>query len=150
MAESEIDREGEAPVIPLLLAAVLSGPIPCEVVRVVDGDTVEARCHTWIGTDTTTFVRVRGIDTPEKAPRAKCPAEAALAAKASKFTVDALPSGTPVVLSAIDNDKFGGRVDAVVTYNTPLIPGRNLADDLIAAGLARPYHGEAKKSWCGP
>ena len=132
----------------ILLAAMLSGPVQCDVLRVVDGDTVEARCHVWIGNDVTTMVRVRGIDTPEKAPRAKCPAEAALAIRASKLTHDALPPGTRIVLSAIDNDKFGGRVDATITYDTPLVHGENLADQLISAGLARPYDGGTKKGWC--
>lgn len=134
--------------IALLLAALLAGPVSCDVVRVVDGDTVEARCHAWVGTDVTTMVRVRGIDTPEKAPRAKCPAEAALAIKASAFTRDALPPGSRILLSSIDNDKFGGRVDATITYDTPLLHGANLADQLISAGLARPYDGGTKKGWC--
>ena len=134
--------------IALILASVLSGPIPCNVVRVVDGDTFEVACHTWIGTAVTTIVRVRGIDTPEKAPRAKCPEEAALAVRASKFTHDALPPGQLVWLTEIDNDKFGGRVDATVQYDEPTAPGQSLGQKLIAAGLAREYDGGKKSSWC--
>ena len=36
-----------------------------EVVRVIDGDTFEARVHLWPGLDITTRVRLRGIDAPE-------------------------------------------------------------------------------------
>ncbi|HAP10121.1 MAG TPA: nuclease, partial [Afipia sp.] len=36
-----------------------------EVVRVVDGDTFEARVHLWPGLEMTTRVRLRGIDAPE-------------------------------------------------------------------------------------
>lgn len=134
----------------LLLAAVLSGPIPCTVTRNLDGDTVEASCRAWIGWDVTTLVRVRGIDTPEKAPRAKCSDEAALAIKATKLTKDALPPGTRIYLSKIENDKYGGRIVADVVYDTPLVTGRWLADQLIEAGLARRYDGKAKGSWCAP
>jgi endonuclease YncB( thermonuclease family) len=133
-----------------LLAAVLSGPVGCDVTRVLDGDTFEAKCATWLGTEIKTLVRVRGIDTPEKAPRAKCPAEAALAVKATKLTKDALPPGTRVYISKIGEDKYGGRVVADVVYDTPLVTGRWLADQLIEAGLARRYDGKAKGSWCEP
>lgn len=132
----------------LLLAAMLAGPIPCDVRRVLDGDTVEVQCSAWIGVAVTTLVRVRGIDTPEKAPRAKCPAEAALAIKASTFTKDALPPGTCIRVSAIENDKYGGRVVATVIYDAPLQRGVSLADGLIDAGLARSYDGGTKSSWC--
>ena len=40
-------------------------------------------------------------------------------------------------------DKYGGRVLGHV-----IIDGQSLSDMLIRAGLARPYHGEAKSSWC--
>ena len=35
---------------------------PVEVIRVVDGDTFEARVRVWPGLDITTKVRLRGID----------------------------------------------------------------------------------------
>jgi endonuclease YncB( thermonuclease family) len=38
---------------------------PAEVVRVIDGDTFEARVRIWPGMDVTTRVRLRGIDAPE-------------------------------------------------------------------------------------
>jgi endonuclease YncB( thermonuclease family) len=132
----------------LLLAAMLSGPIPCDVVRVLDGDTLEAPCVAWIGTEVKTMIRVRGVDTPEKAPRAKCPGEAALAIKATKLTKDALPPGTHVYISKIENDKYGGRVVADVVYDTPLVTGVWLSRQLIDAGLARSYDGGTKSSWC--
>ena len=40
-------------------------------------------------------------------------------------------------------DKFGGRIDADVFIN-----GENFAQMQIDKGLARPYFGEKKKSWC--
>ena len=134
----------------LLLAAMMAGPVPCSVVRVLDGDTVQVTCAIWLGLHQETLVRIRGIDTPEKAPRAKCPAEAVLAEKASEFTKKALIPGQPVQLFQIDNDKFGGRVDAILHYDEPLAVGNSLGQRLISAGLARPYDGRKKSDWCVP
>ena len=36
-----------------------------EVIRVIDGDTVEARVHLEVGRDLNTRIRLRGIDAPE-------------------------------------------------------------------------------------
>ena len=41
-----------------------------EALRVLDGDTFEARVRVWPGFDVTTRVRLRGIDAPEM--RARC------------------------------------------------------------------------------
>src|SRR6185312_332928 len=38
---------------------------PADVLRVIDGDTFEARVHVWPGLDITTKVRLRGVDAPE-------------------------------------------------------------------------------------
>jgi endonuclease YncB( thermonuclease family) len=38
---------------------------PVEVLRVLDGDTFEARLHLWPGLEVTTWMRLRGIDAPE-------------------------------------------------------------------------------------
>jgi endonuclease YncB( thermonuclease family) len=42
-----------------------------------------------------------------------------------------------------DWDKFGGRVLGDIILN-----GSSLRELLIQNGLARPYFGEAKQSWC--
>src|SRR4051812_18043178 len=52
-------------------------PHPAEVLRVLDGDTFEARVHLWPGLDVTTRVRLRGIDAPEM--KARCGDERAKA-----------------------------------------------------------------------
>src|SRR4051812_7691556 len=46
---------------------------PAEVLRVLDGDTFEAKVHVWPGMDITTKVRLRSIDAPEM--RARCQQE---------------------------------------------------------------------------
>jgi endonuclease YncB( thermonuclease family) len=88
-------------------------------------------------------IRVMGIDTPEKAPRAQCDAEAALAKKASAFTKDAVANALEVDIKILKWDKYGGRVLGDV-----YLDHQSLAQSLISAGLARPYKGEAKSSWC--
>ena len=88
-------------------------------------------------------IRVLGIDTPEKAPRAKCEAEAAKAKEASAFTRAAVTKAREIDVQMTEWDKYGGRVLGHV-----IIDGQSLSDMLIRAGLARPYHGEAKSSWC--
>ena len=115
-----------------------------EITRVIDGDTVE------IAVDflpsplpPKLSIRVIGIDTPEKSPRVQCDAEAALAKKASAFTKDAVANALEVDVKILKWDKYGGRVLGEV-----YLDHQSLAQSLISAGLARPYKGEAKQSWC--
>lgn len=115
-----------------------------EITRVIDGDTVE------IAVDflpsplpPKLSIRVIGIDTPEKSPRAQCDAEAALAKKASAFTKDAVANALEVDVKILKWDKYGGRVLGEV-----YLDHQSLAQSLISAGLARPYKGDAKQSWC--
>lgn len=115
-----------------------------EITRVIDGDTVE------IAVDflpdplpPKLSIRVLGIDTPEKAPRAQCEAEAKKAAEASAFTKSAVSVAQTIEVEIKSWDKYGGRVLGHV-----LLDGHSLSDMLIGAGLARPYKGEAKTSWC--
>ena len=77
----------------------------------IDGDTLDVTVKVWIGQDTRTRVRIRGIDAPEI--HARCPAEkaGALAAKARLKEL----AGKLVTLTAIGQDKYAGRVDATVT-----------------------------------
>jgi endonuclease YncB( thermonuclease family) len=128
----------------LLLSTVPAVATPYEITRVIDGDTVE------IAVDflpeplpPKLSIRVMGIDTPEKAPRAQCDAEAALAKKASAFTKNAVANALEVDVVILKWDKYGGRVLGEV-----YLDHQSLAESLISAGLARPYKGEAKSSWC--
>jgi len=86
---------------------------------------------------------VMGIDTPEKAPRAQCDAEAALAKKASAFTKNAVANALEVDIKILKWDKYGGRVLGDV-----YLDHQSLAESLVSAGLARHYEGDAKQSWC--
>lgn len=131
----------------LALLLVTASPAVAEaykINRVIDGDTVE------IAVDflppplpPKLSIRVLGVDTPEKAPRAKCDAEAAKAKMASEFTKSAVQMATVVDVQIKEWDKYGGRVLGYV-----ILDGHSLTDMLIEEGLARPYKGEAKSSWC--
>lgn len=128
-------------VSPLASAAeTLSGPYTAEVVRVVDGDTVELRVRVWLGLDQTIRVRLRGIDAPEMHGPCRAAAEVARDALAR------LLGDGPVVLSRIAHDKFGGRVDA--TLHAPT--GEDASAALLAAGLVRPWPHPKGDSACPP
>lgn len=128
----------------LLLSATSALADQYEITRVIDGDTVE------IAVDflpaplpPKLSIRVIGIDTPEKAPRAQCEAEAKKAVEATRFTKRAVAEATKTEVYLLKWDKYGGRVLGSVVFD-----GVSLSDSLISAGLARPYKGDAKQSWC--
>ena len=115
-----------------------------KITRVIDGDTVE------IAVDflpaplpPKLSIRVLGIDTPEKSPRAQCEAEAEKAKLASAFTKNAIATAAVIDVQIKSWDKYGGRVLGHV-----FLDGQSLAEMLINQGLARAYFGEAKSSWC--
>ena len=121
----------------------LEGPIPAEVLRVIDGDTIEVRARIWINQDLTTHVRLDGIDAPEL--RGRCERERDLARAARDFLVDRIEH-RGVKLRDIGFDKYGARVVARVED----LEGGDLAAALLAERLAERYDGGAKRSWCSP
>ncbi len=128
-----------------LRRASLAGPFAAAVLRVVDGDTLEARVRIWFGQEIATLVRLRGIDAPEM--RARCDAEAQ-GARAARDALAALIGARPVTLSDVGLDKYGGRVLAVVRVSAPGEAPIDLGQSLLAAGLARPYGGGRREPWC--
>jgi endonuclease YncB( thermonuclease family) len=119
----------------------MRGNHPAEVLRVIDGDTFEARVHVWPGTDITTGVRLRDIDAPEF--KARC-MEERNKAEAARDRLQALLNEGEVVISQVGLDKYGGRVVAIAsTRKTP-----DVAAALLQAGLVRPYDGGRRDGWC--
>ena len=115
---------------------------PAEVLRVIDGDTFEARVRIWPGHDVTTRVRLRGIDAPEM--QARCREEETMALAARDALAAILAQGG-VGVSKVGTDKYGGRILAEAST-------RNTADvsaAMLAAGVARPYTGGRRDGWCG-
>ena len=122
-------------------SALRSGHL-AEVVRVLDGDTFEARVRICTGMDVTTRVRLRGIDAPEL--HARCDDERVKALAARDALARLLAEGS-VGISRIGQDKYGGRVDAdVSTARTP-----NVSEAMFDGGYARRYSGGRRASWCG-
>ncbi|MEI6559714.1 MAG: thermonuclease family protein [Rhodospirillaceae bacterium] len=120
---------------------VLQGPVAVDVIRVIDGDTIVVRAHPWLGVFIETSVRLAGIDAPEL--HGRCDGEIALAARARDRLAELLAGGA-ARLDDIRHDKYGGRVRARVLDSA----GLDVGAALIAAGLARPYHGERRAPWC--
>jgi endonuclease YncB( thermonuclease family) len=119
---------------------------PAEVVRVIDGDTFEARVRIWPGMEVTTRVCLRGIDAPEL--HACCDDERLKALTARDALARLLAEGS-VGISRVGQDKYGGRVDAdVSTARTPDVSAA-LLERGQAVGFARRYSGGRRESWCG-
>lgn len=119
----------------------LDGPVTVEVIRIIDGDTIVVRAHPWLGVFIETHVRLAGIDAPEL--RGRCDGETALAGRARDRLAELLAGGI-ARLDDIRHDKYGGRVRARVLG----VDGADVGAVLVAAGLARPYYGERRRSWC--
>jgi len=113
-----------------------------KILWVIDGDTYQIS-HT--GASEGEPVRARHFNTPEKGDLAQCPAEAEKARLATGLAKRLLPRGSAVVLSDFGRDRYG-RLLATVT----LADGRDLASLMIGAGLAVPYEGGRRQSWCAP
>jgi endonuclease YncB( thermonuclease family) len=115
---------------------------PAELLRVIDGDTFEARVRIWPGMDVTTRVRLRGVDAPEL--HARCDDERVKAIAAREALAQILSEGS-IGISGVGQDKYGGRVDAAVsTARTP-----DVSAAMLDGGFARRYSGGRRASWCG-
>ncbi len=115
---------------------------PAEVVRVIDGDTFEARVRVWPGLDVDTSVRLRGIDAAEL--HARCGDELAKA-QAARGALETILGEGGVTVSRVGIDKYGGRVDATIaTRHTA-----DVATAMLTGGWARSYDGRKRGSWCG-
>ncbi len=115
---------------------------PIEVLRIIDGDTFEARVRVWPGLDVDTKIRLRGIDAAEL--HARCAGELAQA-QAARAALDKILTQGGVTISRVGIDKYGGRVDATIaTRNTP-----DVSAAMLNGGFARAYDGGKRGSWCG-
>ncbi|MBA4132941.1 MAG: nuclease [Hyphomicrobium sp.] len=105
-------------------------------IRVVDGDTVDHGFWRW---------RLEGFDAPETGSRARCHEERVLGQSATLRLAEAVRDGQALLAPV-------GPVWNVDRYNRRLgrltIDGRDAGDILTAEGLARPYAGGERGSWC--
>jgi endonuclease YncB( thermonuclease family) len=111
-----------------------------EVLKVIDGDTFDARVHLWPGLSITTRVRLRGIDAPEM--RGRCMDER-LKAEEARDALRAILEQGDVAIARVTLDKYGGRVLAEAsTFATA-----DVAASLLETGHARRYQAR-RASWC--
>jgi endonuclease YncB( thermonuclease family) len=112
-----------------------------DVLRVVDGDTFEARVNLWPGLYTTTKVRLRGIDAPEMS--ARC-ADERTQAEIARHALRSILDQGEVGIARVTFDKYSGRVLAdALTHATP-----DVSEAMLATGRVRPYSGGRRESWC--
>ena len=108
------------------------------VITVIDGDTFAIAYPFGLGTEK---IRILGMDAPETR-RAKCAAERFRGAVAKSGLAALLGAGT-VTIERRGLDKYR-RTLAVVR-----VEGVDVAEIMISGGLARPYSGGKRQSWCG-
>lgn len=119
----------------------IAGPVSARVERIIDGDSIAVTARIWLGQTVETQVRVAGVDTPEL--RGACEAERQKAQAARALVEERLMPNRMVELREVAYDKYGRRVVAQVW-----VGGQDLGQILIQRGLAFPYDGGTKRSWC--
>ncbi len=118
-----------------------------EVVRVIDGDTLDVRVELWPGLQAVNSVRVRGIQAPE-IRGAACPAEKQWAEDAKAQVGKLYPAGTVVRLENVEYDAFAGRVVADVR-RWRSDRWLYLADELVERNLAEAWTPDGPDvDWC--
>jgi endonuclease YncB( thermonuclease family) len=119
---------------------VYGSAIVSEITSIYDGDTFRCNIKGYpsiigerIG------IRIAGIDCPEMRDNRKH--IKALAQQAKQYTVKRLREGKEIKLINMHRGKYFRIVAEVI------IDGKNLSDELISMGLAKPYDGGKKIKW---
>lgn len=131
-------------VVPVAISQEVQRPGEYLVVveSVYDGDTFRINLDGLPSELNPVKIRVRGVDSPERgSPR--CAAEREGAERARMFTERQV--GRSVIITNLEWDKYGGRIDADVLVGSSRA---NLAELLIRSGNARPYTGGQRQGWC--
>ena len=123
------------PIIDWLNGAVKSNGM-CDVVMIMDGDTVKMTCP-----DTGLINgRIIGFDAPEK--NARCVSEYAKAIQATWSLRLILWRASLIDISFKGKDRY----DRALT--TLRVDGENVTEAMIKTGFARSYKGGRRGSWC--
>ena len=104
-----------------------------DAIRVTDGDTFRIA-----GGER---VRILNIDTPEMGSRARCAAEALLAAEARRYLIRRVHQAQRIEVAREGQDRFG-RTRARVR-----IDGQDIGDELVRERLAQVWQGH-RAEWC--
>ncbi len=109
----------------------------CEITKVIDGDTVKARCS-----DTAVAnLRLMGFDAPE-VYRARCPAELDRGRDATARLRAEIAAAKAIHIEMQGRDRYR-RILARL-----FLDGRDVADIMTGADLAVPYSGGRRINWC--
>lgn len=123
----------------------IPGPLEAEVLRVIDGDTIEVRAFIWPGHSVETRVRLADVDAPE-IRRVACEAEREAGHAAKAFVEELLtPAGQSAARVRIRDVRLGSFAGRVVA-TMELADGRDLGSVLLERGTATPY--SARGGWC--
>ena len=106
-----------------------------------DGDTISVEADLWPDLTWTGSVRVLGIDTPEI--QGECDREKRWAVASRNYVRNLLIDET-IILTGIENDKYGSRVLAEVR----LEDGRLLSNLMLEGNYGRAYDGGERGDWC--
>lgn len=110
-----------------------------EVLRVVDGDTFDARIQISPGYSVETKIRMMGIDTPERS--SLCAKERDMAEQARALLERTLTK--TVLLKKIKDEKYGRALAEVFLPN-----GTDVSKKMLESPLVRPYQGKKRLPWC--
>jgi micrococcal nuclease len=112
-----------------------------KVLRIIDGDTIDAQVDLGFHTHRNIRVRLYGIDTPEI--RTRDPEEKKLGLAAMVFLSRLLSKADKIIMKSHGIGKFGRCLGEIfIEINDDLEP---INDYLIEAGLAKEYYGGKRK-----
>jgi len=110
--------------------------------RVFDGDTFAAKVRLENGVSVFANIRIIDIDAPEI--NGECESEIRAARAARDRLAELIPPGSVVTLSEIKDDKYLGRIDALVAAGN----GGDAGEVMVREGHARKYAGGKRAGWC--
>ncbi len=113
-------------------AGAVARIFPGTIVSVHDGDTLAALLNLWPGLTQRVDVRLFGLNAIELAMPGGHEATAHL--------IGLAPPGSPCTVTLMGVDKFGGRIDGVVT-----VAGVDVNARMVADGYAAPWNGQGPK-----
>jgi endonuclease YncB( thermonuclease family) len=116
---------------------ILSGDVECSIGRVVDGDTLKV----WCPGRGMFSARLMGLDTPEVFSPG-CISEFMLGMRATWALRRRVWGAEDVRMAFGGLDRYDRRLMRLY------LDGTNAASSMIADGLARPYAGGVRNSWC--
>jgi len=118
-----------------------------EIVRIIDGDTIEVRVDLWPNLQGNFSVRIRGIDAPE-IHRPNCNRERELGVVARAQAERLYDPGSFVKIENVQEDAFAGRVVAdVKRWRSDR--WLSFADEMLDREMVVKWHpNDPRRDWC--